>query len=214
VENDLGPRGWAGLSEDNQILVLKQLISTDLTATFLNEKFPAAKVFGIEGCESLIPGIHALLQSASAQGMESVEMGMAHRGRMNVLVNVFNKPLRSICNNFNETEPSELGDVKYHLGTRAVIEVPSTDKVTRQLSLSLAANPSHLEAVNPVVIGKTKAKQFYLGESIVAGVSAQHRVMPVLLHGDAAFSGQGIVPEVLEVFKLFILFLSLQVIHS
>lgn len=163
-------------------------------------------MFGIEGCESLIPGVHALLQSASANGVEAVEMGMAHRGRMNVLVNVFDKPLRSICNNFNETEPSELGDVKYHLGTRAVVSVPGTDGVTRDLSLSLAANPSHLEAVNPVVIGKTKAKQFYLGESIVGGISAQHRVMPVLLHGDAAFSGQGIVPEVLEVFTCFFFF--------
>lgn len=175
-------------------------MSCDLTAQFLNEKFSAAKVFGIEGCESLIPGIHALFQSASAHGMESVEMGMAHRGRMNVLVNVFDKPLRSICNKFNETDPSELGDVKYHLGTRAVIDVPGIDGITRQISLSLAANPSHLEAVNPVVIGKTKAKQFYLEESTEpGGMSSKHRVMPVLLHGDAAFSGQGIVPEVLEV---------------
>lgn len=193
IERDCGPSNWGGLAQLEQLTVLNQLMQCDLTATFLNTKFPASKVFGIEGCEALIPGLHALVGSASTHGMEIVEMGMAHRGRMNVLTNFFQKPLRSICNNFNETEPSELGDVKYHLGTRSSISATGTDGVVRPVSLSLAANPSHLEAVNPVVIGKAKASQFFLNDH------SKRRVMPILLHGDAAFCGQGIVPEVLEV---------------
>jgi 2-oxoglutarate dehydrogenase E1 component len=92
---------------------------------------------------------------------------------------------------FSESEPSELGDVKYHLGTRAEINVVGTDNVERTMHLSLAANPSHLEAVYPVVIGKTRAKQFFINDL------ERRKVMPVILHGDAAFSGQGIVPEVM-----------------
>ena len=94
---------------------------------------------------------------------------------------------------FSENEPSELGDVKYHLGTRAEVQVKVSDGSTRTVHISLAANPSHLEAVCPVVIGKTKAKQFFVDDV------DKTRVIPIILHGDAAFSGQGIVPEVMEV---------------
>lgn len=128
--------------------------------------------------------------------MEGIEMGMAHRGRMNVLHNYFEKPLRNIFNHFSEAEPTELGDVKYHLGTRAEVTITGPDGIERTVHLSLAANPSHLEAVNPVVIGKTKAKQFFIQDQ------SMKRVMPLLLHGDAAFSGQGIVPEALELSNL------------
>ncbi len=114
---------------------------------------------------------------------------MAHRGRMEVLHHLFQKPLRGIINMFSESDPTELGDVKYHLGTRAEIEVKGTDGMLRTVHMSLAANPSHLEAVCPVVIGRTKAKQFFINDT------EKTRVMPILLHGDAAFSGQGIVPE-------------------
>lgn len=120
-------------------------------------------------------------------------MGMAHRGRMNVLHNFFGKPLWSIFNKFSEAEPSELGDVKYHLGTRSEILVKGLDDIDRTVHVSLAANPSHLEAVNPVVLGKARAKQFFINDT------SMKRVMPLLLHGDAAFSGQGIVPEVRRV---------------
>ena len=111
---------------------------------------------------------------------------------MNVLMNFFQKSLKSICIYFHESM-DELGDVKYHLGTRAKILIKSSNKT---INLSLSANPSHLEAVNPVVIGRTKAKQFYLNDT------DKTRIMPILLHGDAAFSGQGVVSEVLELSDL------------
>jgi 2-oxoglutarate dehydrogenase E1 component len=169
------------------------LISTDLTASFFVEKFPSAKVFGIEGCEALVPALWAIIIEASNLGVEGIEMGLAHRGRMNILHNVLGKSLSSICNQFNESDYTHLGDVKYHLGTRSEIVIKdSASGKNRRMHLSLAANPSHLEHVNAVVIGKTKAKQFHINDVDMK------RVMPLLLHGDASFSGQGIVAEVLE----------------
>ena len=109
---------------------------------------------------------------------------------------MFGISISAICNKFSESEINELGDVKYHLGNRAQVSVTGKDNVKRKMQLSLAANPSHLESVNAVVYGKTKAKQFYIKDS------EQSKVMPVLIHGDAAFSGQGIVPEVLELSDL------------
>ena len=168
--------------------------------TFLFALHPHLKVFGIEGCEALIPGLKAILQRSSSLGCEDLEMGMAHRGRLNVLVNFLGKPLRSIFATFREADPSELGDVKYHLGTRAQLKVRDTgeggDDVERVMHISLVANPSHLEAVNPVVIGTAKAKQFFIDDK------SMKRVCPLLLHGDASFSGQGIVPETLELSNL------------
>ena len=187
VEGELGPSKWIRSSNQERIESYKSLLRCDHTARFLSTKYRNAKVFGIEGCESLIPGLWGTLQAASARGMEGVEMGMAHRGRMEVLQHMFAKPLRSILNMFSEADPSELGDVKYHLGTRAEIVVKGTDGTNRTVHMSLAANPSHLEAVCPVVIGKTKAKQFFVNDT------DRTRVMPILLHGDAAFSGQGMV---------------------
>ena len=195
VEGEYGPNKWS-LSNVDQIQALKRLLECDHTAIFLNRSFPNSKVFGIEGCESLIPGLWGVLEQAVTLGCEGLEMGMAHRGRMNVLHNFFKKPLKSICNQFNESDPSDLGDVKYHLGTRTQLEVKDLNNVTKVVHLSLAANPSHLEAVNPVVIGKCKAKQLFINDVHMK------RVFPILLHGDASFSGQGIVPETLELSDL------------
>eukprot|EP00606_Chrysophyceae_sp_TOSAG23-5_P001557 GSChrysophyteH2.ASY1.ANO1.599.1 assembled CDS len=185
---------WNKVDPIQQMRNLKRLIRTDHAAKLLNKKFPSAKVFGIEGCESLIPGLWSLLGRGSHKwGMEGVEMGMAHRGRMNVLHDVLGKSFKAICTDFNESE-HYYGDVRYHLGTRATIITNALDPAAsdKKVHISLAANPSHLEAVNAVVMGKCKAKQNLLGDD------TQRRVMPILLHGDASFSGQGVVPECLE----------------
>ena len=195
VEVNLGPTKWSLNSAKEQRKVFEKLLRSHKTAEFLNRKFFNAKVFGIEGCEVLIPGLWAVVEEAAKQGCEGIEMGMAHRGRMNILHNFFLKPLSTICNHFHESEPSELADVKYHLGTRAHLKV-NIDGTQRSVHVSLAANPSHLEAVNPVVIGKCRAKQFFIGDTTMK------KVCPVLLHGDASFSGQGIVPETLELSDL------------
>uniref|UniRef100_A0A671MGM9 2-oxoglutarate dehydrogenase complex component E1 n=1 Tax=Sinocyclocheilus anshuiensis TaxID=1608454 RepID=A0A671MGM9_9TELE len=156
---------------------------------FLQRKWSSEKRFGLEGCESLIPALKTIIDKSSENGVESVIMGMPHRGRLNVLANVIRKELEQIFCQFNsklEAADEGSGDVKYHLGMyhRRINRV--TD---RHITLSLMANPSHLEAVDPVVQGKTKAEQFYCGDS------DGKRVMSILLHGDAAFAGQGIVYE-------------------
>jgi 2-oxoglutarate dehydrogenase E1 component len=171
---------------------LGYLMAADHTAKFLNKKYPGSKVFGIEGCEALLPGMWAILSRAAHKwDAEAIEMGMAHRGRMNILHNLLQKPLSALCTEFAEAD-QHYGDVKYHLGTRSIINVPDREGRARELYVSLAANPSHLEAVNPVVMGKTKAKQLYRNDVEC------NKVVPILLHGDASFSGQGVVPECLE----------------
>uniref|UniRef100_A0A8C1JHT6 2-oxoglutarate dehydrogenase complex component E1 n=1 Tax=Cyprinus carpio TaxID=7962 RepID=A0A8C1JHT6_CYPCA len=156
---------------------------------FLQRKWSSEKRFGLEGCESLIPALKTIIDKSSEKGVDTVIMGMPHRGRLNVLANVIRKELEQIFCQFDsklEAADEGTGDVKYHLGMyhRRINRV--TD---RNITLSLVANPSHLEAVNPVVQGKTKAEQFYCGDT------DGNRVMSILLHGDAAFAGQGIVYE-------------------
>ena len=182
---------WKLPDKESKLKVLEQLMRVEYTASFLTRTFPSSKVFGLEGSEGVVVGINALLETGSRLGVEAVEVGMAHRGRMNVLHNCFGKPLHAICATFNESDLSELGDVKYHLGTRAQLRFAD-----RVLHVSLAANPSHLEAVCPVVIGKCKATQFFLEDT------EKKMVCPLLLHGDASFAGQGIVPETLELSNL------------
>uniref|UniRef100_A0A8C7S382 2-oxoglutarate dehydrogenase complex component E1 n=1 Tax=Oncorhynchus mykiss TaxID=8022 RepID=A0A8C7S382_ONCMY len=156
---------------------------------FLQRKWSSEKRFGLEGCESLIPALKTIIDKSSMNGVESIIMGMPHRGRLNVLANVIRKELDQIFCQFDsklEAADEGSGDVKYHLGMwhRRINRV--TD---RNITLSLMANPSHLEAVDPVVQGKTKAEQFYCGDT------EGNRVMSILLHGDAAFAGQGVVYE-------------------
>uniref|UniRef100_A0A6Q2X0B3 2-oxoglutarate dehydrogenase complex component E1 n=1 Tax=Esox lucius TaxID=8010 RepID=A0A6Q2X0B3_ESOLU len=153
---------------------------------FLQRKWSSEKRFGLEGCESLIPALKTIIDKSSEKGVENVVIGMPHRGRLNVLANVIRKELEQIFCQFDSKLEAGSGDVKYHLGMyhRRINRV--TD---RNITLSLMANPSHLEAVDPVVQGKTKAEQFYCGDT------EGHKVMSILMHGDAAFAGQGVVYE-------------------
>ncbi|XP_030626083.1 oxoglutarate (alpha-ketoglutarate) dehydrogenase a (lipoamide) isoform X1 [Chanos chanos] len=174
--------------EEKRTLLARMVRSTRFEE-FLQRKWSSEKRFGLEGCESLIPALKTIIDKSSENGVENVIMGMPHRGRLNVLANVIRKELEQIFCQFDsklEAADEGSGDVKYHLGMyhRRINRV--TD---RNITLSLVANPSHLEAVNPVVQGKTKAEQFYCGDT------DGNRVMSILLHGDAAFAGQGIVYE-------------------
>uniref|UniRef100_A0A667X938 2-oxoglutarate dehydrogenase complex component E1 n=1 Tax=Myripristis murdjan TaxID=586833 RepID=A0A667X938_9TELE len=174
--------------EEKRTLLARMVRSTRFEE-FLQRKWSSEKRFGLEGCESLIPALKTIIDKSSESGVESVIMGMPHRGRLNVLANVIRKELEQIFCQFDsklEAADEGSGDVKYHLGMyhRRINRV--TD---RNITLSLMANPSHLEAVDPVVQGKTKAEQFYCGDT------EGKRVMSILLHGDAAFAGQGIVYE-------------------
>jgi 2-oxoglutarate dehydrogenase E1 component len=169
--------------------ILKQLTSAELFEQFLHTKYPAAKRFGLDGGESLIPGLEEMLHRSSELGIEEVVLGMSHRGRLNVLANILGKPYRAIFSEFQGANPQPdqvqgSGDVKYHLGS-------STNRHFNgnKIHISLTANPSHLEAVDPVVVGKVRAKQTQYHDE------ERSKIMGLLLHGDAAFSGQGIVAE-------------------
>uniref|UniRef100_A0A8B9EJL3 oxoglutarate dehydrogenase (succinyl-transferring) n=1 Tax=Anser cygnoides TaxID=8845 RepID=A0A8B9EJL3_ANSCY len=156
---------------------------------FLARKWSSEKRFGLEGCEVMIPALKTIIDKSSEMGIEYVIMGMPHRGRLNVLANVIRKELEQIFCQFDpklEAADEGSGDVKYHLGMYHERINRATNK---KITLSLMANPSHLEAVDPVVQGKTKAEQFYRGDT------AGKKVMSILLHGDAAFAGQGVVYE-------------------
>ena len=169
-------------------MILDRMIWSDSFERFIASKFPNEKRFGLEGGESLIPGMKALIDRSVDAGVKSVVIGMPHRGRLNVLANVIRKPIEAILSEFaGSVDPKEEGggDVKYHLGANYVRPTPSGKRV----ALSLVANPSHLEAEDPVVLGKTRALQFFDGNDSVKSA------MAVLLHGDAAFAGQGVVYE-------------------
>ncbi|MGB1539776.1 MAG: 2-oxoglutarate dehydrogenase E1 component, partial [Rickettsiales bacterium] len=164
---------------------------------FLHTKYPSTKRFSIEGGEAMIVGLEALITESSRQGVEEINFGMPHRGRMNVVTTVVGKPYVELLSLFhgNMDFPewvTSSGDVKYHLGTSSIRELPSG----KSIYLSLAANPSHLEIVNPVVVGKVRSKQRKVGDA------DRSRVTSVLLHGDAAFAGQGSVAETLSLGEL------------
>ncbi|XP_058876083.1 2-oxoglutarate dehydrogenase complex component E1 isoform X2 [Acipenser ruthenus] len=174
---------------DEKRTLLARMVRATRFEEFLQRKWSSEKRFGLEGCESLIPALKTIIDRSSANGVDNVIMGMPHRGRLNVLANVIRKELEQIFCQFDsklEAADEGSGDVKYHLGMyhRRINRVTE-----RNITLSLMANPSHLEAVDPVVQGKTKAEQFYCGDT------DGKKVMSILLHGDAAFAGQGIVYE-------------------
>ncbi|MEN9786667.1 MAG: hypothetical protein RLZZ299_1931 [Pseudomonadota bacterium] len=180
------------VARDTQVRMLDMLTRADGFERFLGVKFQGYKRFSLEGAESLIPLLDRLLDEAGTRGVKEVVLGMAHRGRLNVLLNILHKPPQDMLGEFvDHTEHSDVngsGDVKYHLGY-------SSDYTTARgdvIHLSLAFNPSHLEAVNPVVEGRARAKQDRDGDE------AGDRVMPLLVHGDAAFAGQGLNAEVLN----------------
>ena len=169
--------------------ILNKLVEAEGFEKFLHVKYTGTKRFGLDGGEALIPAMEQIVKRGGALGIRDVVIGMPHRGRLSILANVMSKPYRAIFNEFQggSFKPDEVegsGDVKYHLGA-------SSDRSFdgNEVHLSLTANPSHLEAVNPVVIGKVRAKQEQLGDT------ERTAVLPVLLHGDAAFAGQGVVAE-------------------
>ncbi|RED11776.1 2-oxoglutarate dehydrogenase E1 component [Pontivivens insulae] len=169
--------------------ILNKLVEAEGFEKFLHVKYTGTKRFGLDGGESLIPAMEQIIKRGGALGVKEIVIGMPHRGRLSVLANVMAKPYRAIFNEFQggSFKPEDVdgsGDVKYHLGASS-----DRDFDGNEVHLSLTANPSHLEAVNPVVIGKVRAKQEQLGDE------ERTQVMPVLLHGDAAFAGQGVVAE-------------------
>ena len=169
--------------------ILERLTEAEGFEKFLQVKYTGTKRFGLEGGEAVIAGIEQVLKRGSQLGVEDVVLGMAHRGRLNVLVNIMHKPYRAVFSEFqgNPANPEDVqgsGDVKYHLGTSADREFDG-----KIVHLSLQANPSHLEAVDPVVLGKVRARQTQIGDT------ERTRVLGILLHGDAAFAGQGLVSE-------------------
>jgi 2-oxoglutarate dehydrogenase E1 component len=176
--------------------ILERLNAAEAFETFLHTKFVGHKRFGLEGAESLIPMLDALLDRAADAGVEEAVIGMAHRGRLNVLANVIGKShaqmFREFHGELDPQAPQGSGDVKYHLGAEGNHKAPSG----RSLRLTLASNPSHLEAVDPVVVGLARAKQDRSGD-----VEHAH-VLPILIHGDAAFAGQGVVGETLNLSDL------------
>src|SRR5690606_33052222 len=184
--------------------ILQKLNSAEAFERFIHTKYIGHKRFSLEGAESVIPMLDWMLSDAAEQEVDEVVIGMAHRGRLNVLANILNKPYEAIFAEFegnidpNTTQGS--GDVKYHLGARGEHESPTGARV----KLTLASNPSHLEAVNPIVEGMVRAKQELLRAKAghAPGGDYLDAVIPVLIHGDAAFAGQGVVTETLNLSQL------------
>ncbi|MEO6432439.1 MAG: 2-oxoglutarate dehydrogenase E1 component [Sphingomicrobium sp.] len=171
--------------------ILAKVIQAEQWEKFLAKKYVGTKRFGLDGGEGAVPALEAVIKYAGVAGVQEIDIGMAHRGRLNILTNVMGKPFRAIFNEFaggsaNPADVGGSGDVKYHLGTSSDREFDGV-----KVHLSLLPNPSHLEAVNPVVLGKSRGVMSYLGDK------HGKKVLPMLLHGDAAFAGQGIVWECL-----------------
>lgn len=176
-------------TNEGKLAILQKLTEAEGFEQYLAKKYIGTKRFGLDGGESLIPALEAIIKTGGQYGVEEVVIGMPHRGRLNVLTNVMKKPFRAIFHEFhggsaNPDDVEGAGDVKYHLGASADREFDGN-----KVHLSLTANPSHLEAVNPVAIGKTRAKLTQRGDR--DGTS----VLTLLMHGDAAFAGQGLVAE-------------------
>nr|MBP6986551.1 2-oxoglutarate dehydrogenase E1 component [Alphaproteobacteria bacterium] len=186
----------AALTVQDKKEIFYDLIRADQFEKFLHVKFPGAKRFGLDGGESTIPALEQILKQSAHHGFKDIVFGMAHRGRLNVLANVIGKPARAIFSEFegNPSHPDDVqgsGDVKYHLGSSSNRQINGHD-----VHLSLTANPSHLEAVDPVVVGKVRAKQR------IHGLRGYEVAMGLLIHGDAAFAGQGLVGETLSLSEL------------
>ncbi len=178
--------------------ILQRLTAGEVFEQFLHKKYTGTKRFGLDGGEVLIPAVEQIMKRGGHLGLKEIVIGMAHRGRLNVLANVMGKPFSAIFSEFQGSDslPDDVqgsGDVKYHLGTSS-----DRDFDGNTIHLSLTANPSHLEFVNPVVIGKVRAKQ----SKVKPDEDANKQVLPLLLHGDAAFAGQGITAETLMISEL------------
>jgi 2-oxoglutarate dehydrogenase E1 component len=187
------------LSNDTKKNMLDWLLGSELFESFVGKKFLGEKRFSLEGGEGLMVILNRILELCPTKGVKAIEMGMAHRGRLNVLSQIIKKALRTILYEFTPNYVPDLvagdGDVKYHLGYENVRKLPDGE-----VMVSLAANPSHLEAVNAVVEGKARARQRMIGDD--GAKTDRKQVLPVLMHGDAAFAGQGSVAEVLNLSQL------------
>ena len=175
-------------TQNGKEAILNKLIQAEGFEKFLHTKYVGTKRFGLDGAESLIPALEQIIKIGGQSKVKEVKIGMSHRGRLNVLANLLQKSYKKIFNEFtgefSETHDDSTGDVKYHLGAssdRTFDDIP--------VHISLTDNPSHLEAVDPVVLGQTRAKQFYHNDT------KRNKVIPILIHGDAAFAGQGVVAE-------------------
>jgi 2-oxoglutarate dehydrogenase E1 component len=182
------------ISSDERLHILQKLHEAALFESFLQRRFPGQKRFSLEGGEVLIPVLDSIVRYSQVAGIESIVVGMSHRGRLNVLTHILGKPYENIFAEFREAMAVGFvgdGDVKYHKGYSAERELPDG-----KVHLTLAANPSHLEAVNPVVEGKCRARQDHCGSA------GGRQVLPLLIHGDSAFSGQGSIMETLNLSRL------------
>jgi 2-oxoglutarate dehydrogenase E1 component len=185
------------LSIDGKRKVLQHLTEAEGFETFCQRRYVGTKRFGLEGAESTIPALHRIIETAAHDGVSEIAIGMPHRGRLNTLVNIVKKPFTALFSEFGgeSFKPDAVqgsGDVKYHLGTSTDVSIDG-----QQVHLSLQPNPSHLEAVDPVVVGKVRARQDMSGDT-----KGRRSVMGVLMHGDAAFAGQGLVYETLAMSQL------------
>ncbi|WP_062015363.1 2-oxoglutarate dehydrogenase E1 component [Aureimonas sp. AU4] len=189
----------ADFTEQGKRAILNKLIEAEGFEKFIDVKYKGTKRFGLDGGESLIPALEQIIKRGGQLGLQEIVLGMAHRGRLNVLSQVMGKPHRAIFHEFKggSYKPEDVdgsGDVKYHLGASADREFDGNN-----VHLSLTANPSHLEIVNPVVMGKARAKQDQIGggrtRTEPVAIEDRNRVLPLLIHGDAAFAGQGVVAE-------------------
>ncbi|PLY03226.1 MAG: 2-oxoglutarate dehydrogenase E1 component [Desulfuromonas sp.] len=182
-------------SDETKLQIYRKILEATLFEAFLHKKFLGQKRFSLEGGETIIAVLENLVGKARHEGIRDIVLGMAHRGRLNILANVFQKPPENIFSEFKDNAEFDFvgdGDVKYHKGFSADLKGPDGN----QIHLTMAHNPSHLEAVDPVVEGKARGRQ--------ENYSPQeaNKVLPVLIHGDAAFAGQGIVPETLNLAQL------------
>ena len=189
-------RPYVKPTKEEQFRILEKLNQAEAFETFLQTKFVGQKRFSLEGSESLIPSLDQILQAAADAGLDEAAIGMAHRGRLSVLTNIAGKTYGQVFREFEGATDTKSvqgsGDVKYHMGTEGVF----TSGHGSSIKVSLAANPSHLEAVNPVLEGIVRAKQDRMGNP------DNFPVLPILIHGDAAFAGQGVVPETLQMSML------------
>ncbi len=190
------PHNKTDFTVNGKRAIYQRLVATEGFEKFLHVKYPGTKRFGLDGGESLVPCIEQIMKRGGQLGLKEIALGMAHRGRLNVLTNVLGKSFTAMFSEFHgvSAKPDDVqgsGDVKYHMGTSS-----DRDFDGNNIHLSLSANPSHLEFVNPVVIGKVRAKQTMVNEK------SGETVMPLLLHGDAAFAGQGVVGETLMISEI------------
>ena len=198
IQDRIERSGWRDrYSVEDKTAILQHLTEAEGFEAFCQKRYVGTKRFGLEGGEVAIAALHAIIDQAAEDGVRSINIGMPHRGRLNTLVNIVRKPYTAIFSEFNGAsfKPDDVqgsGDVKYHLGTSTDVEIAG-----HMVHLSLQPNPSHLEAVDPVVVGKVRA-----GQDMAGDTQTRHTAMALLMHGDAAFAGQGLVYETMAMSQL------------